>query len=113
MSDASPIALTAAGISIFGVTTGLQPELLFAGAAGGWWSLSFQPDLSVFARANNILIASLAGAWGAPWIVHLLGDAPRYEVAIFPTAGVLGLLSVVVLGPGLISLGKRWFSGHQ
>jgi hypothetical protein len=33
---------TATGLTFFGIATGLQPAILFAGLAGGLWSLSYQ-----------------------------------------------------------------------
>ena len=39
------IGLTAGSLAIFGMVTGLQPVLLLAGMAGGWWALSLRDPL--------------------------------------------------------------------
>lgn len=104
-------ALVQGVIVILGVATGLRPELLLSAAAGGWWAMSYQPELKPLSRINRIGIAALVGAWGAPWVVHLIRGADVADIVQFPVALVLGLASVDVLGGGLLALVKRWIGG--
>lgn len=107
------LGLTAAGITLFGVATGLDPVLLFAGAGGGWWAMTYQPVLGALDRLSRIGISALAGGWGAPLAVgyaagrNWLPDTVPAAVAGFPVALAIGLLAVDVLGRGLVRLAQR------
>lgn len=105
VSTTAAVAVTAAGgIAVLGITTGLQPGLLFAGACGGWWALSYQPPMNALRRLNRVLISAVAGAWGSPawvgWLSHhgVLTDAVPPGVWESAAALGIGLLAVDVLG---------------
>lgn len=61
------IAATAAGLTVLGIATGLQPGVLLAGFAGGLWALSYLPPMAWWQR---ILVAGL----GAVMAVLLVFD---------------------------------------
>jgi hypothetical protein len=104
------VSITAAGgVTLFGIATGLQPELLVAGAAGGWWAMSYQPPIKPFTRANRIVLSSLIAAWLTPLTLHLIG---RYveeipTAAALPVALCVGLISIDVLGSGFTRIAKK------
>jgi hypothetical protein len=106
------IAVTSGGITLLGVATGLQPELLLAGAAGGWWALTYAPPARALARINRISLSSTIAAWTAPpataWAAGTLGlpDAmPAAGLQILIALGV-GLIALDVLGRGLLGLAR-------
>ena len=60
----------ASGITILGIATGLDPVLIVAGAAGGWWALSYlESPGRALARANRIALSSILAAWGSPVVL--------------------------------------------
>jgi hypothetical protein len=109
----SAFGMTAAGVTLFGVATGLDPALLCAGAAGGWWAMTYQPVLGTVDRLSRVGISALAGGWGSPlavgyaasagWLPH---NVPQH-IAGFPVALALGLLAVDVIGRGLLRFAQR------
>ncbi|OYD53269.1 hypothetical protein CGK74_13725 [Thauera propionica] len=107
------IGLTAAGITLFGVATGLDPVLLFAGAGGGWWAMTYQPVLGALDRLSRIGISALVGGWGSPLAVGYaagagwLPEAVPQQAAGFPVALGIGLLAVDVIGRGVLRLAQR------
>ena len=105
--------LGAAGITLFGVATGIDPVLLFAGAAGGWWAMTYQPVLGVANRLSRIAISALAAAGGTPLAIayaaqgeHLQYGVPESLVG-FPVAMGIGLLAVDVIGRSVIRRAKQ------
>jgi len=112
------IGLTAGSLAIFGLVTGLQPALLLAGMAGGWWALSIRDPLPLPRRITSIAIAAIFAAWGAPVAASLIGSLswwPGKSVAIealqLLVALVLGRLAHTVLGSSLDKLAKRKMEG--
>lgn len=109
----SALGLTTAGITLFGVATGLDPALLCAGAAGGWWAMTYQPVLGALDRISRVGISALAGGWGSPVAVGYaassgwLPDTVPQQIAGFPVALGLGLLAVDVIGRGLLRFAQR------
>jgi hypothetical protein len=104
------VSITAAGgVTVFGIATGLQPELLVAGAAGGWWAMSYQPPIKPFTRANRIIVSALVAAWLTPLTIHLLNkyveDIPT--VASLSVALCVGLVTIDVLGSGFMRIAKK------
>lgn len=110
--SAPAVAVTAGGLTLLGVATGLQPELLLAGAAGGWWALTYAPPAGALARANRIALSSAIAAWTAPpataWAARALELPATTALAGLQIAAALGvgLLAVDVLGRGLLSLAR-------
>lgn len=111
------VGMTAAGLSIFGIATGLHPELMAAGVAGGWLSLSYLPAMAVGQRISTAILSAVAAAWGAPAVAGAVIGQPwvpaglTYDVLRFPLAMGIGLMLHTVLAPGLMALAKRKMEG--
>ena len=90
---------------------GLHPELLFAGASGGWLALTYQEQTTFWIRSRRVLLSALAATWCTPLVIHLASLPSEPPVAKFPVALALGLLTMDVLGKGVISLAHKWFKG--
>lgn len=106
------IAVTSGGITLLGVATGLQPELLLAGAAGGWWALTYAPPARALARINRIALSSAIAAWTAPpataWAAGTLGlteAIPTPGLQMLAALGI-GLIALDVLGRGVLGLAR-------
>ena len=94
---------------------GLRSELMFAGAAGGWLALTYQEPSSFAKRFSRIILSSLAATWFTPWTIHQLALTTEPALVKFPLAFGLGLITMDVLGRGIISLARKWFKekGHD
>lgn len=88
---------------------GLHPELLFAGASGGWLALTYQEQTTFWIRSRRVLLSALAATWCTPLVIYLANLPSEPPVAKFPVALALGLLTMDVLGKGVISLAHKWF----
>ena len=88
---------------------GLHPELLFAGAAGGWLALTYQGPSTFLVRSRRVVLSALAATWCTPLTIHLLALPADPSIAKFPLALAFGLLTMDVLGKGVISLARKWF----
>lgn len=113
------ITVTAGGVTLLGLATGLDPLLLLAGAWGGWWAQSYQPPAGAMARLNRVLIAAVAAAWGSPplvgWLASrtlLTDEVPGVAWEAVAALGI-GLLAVDVLGRGLLKLAAAKFRRHE
>lgn len=96
-------------ISSIGGAMGLHPELLLAGAAGGWLAVTYQNPLPFWVRSRRVMLSSLFATWCTPLTMQLLEFPPDPPVAKFPLALAFGLLTMDVLGKGVISLARKWF----
>lgn len=115
----STAAAAATGITILGITTGLQPQLLVAGAAGGWWAITYLPPSSALSRINRVLISAVVAAWSAPAAVGLAMHqqwlptvAPVPVLEALAALGV-GLLTIDVLGGGALAFARRWIGRRE
>lgn len=97
-------------LSAIGLVMGLHPELLFAGAAGGWLALTYQEPTEFWVRSRRVILSAFAATWCAPLAVHLMGLPTEPPIAKFPMAFTLGLLTMDVLGKGVISMARKWFN---
>lgn len=98
----------AGGITLFGIATGLDPVLIVAGAAGGWWALSYlESPGRALARANRIALSSILAAWGSPVVVGLNflplpENIPEFPLKIVVSIGI-GLSVIDIIGKGLMA----------
>lgn len=99
-----------AGITAFGVATGLHPSLLIAGAAGGWLAMSYQPSLGALNRVTRVVMSALVAAWSTPLGASLLNMPERLHLMYMPIAFGVGLIAFDVLGPGVIGIVKKFFA---
>lgn len=108
---------SAAGLTLAGVATGLEPHLLMAGFAGGVWSQLYMGQMPAVRRALALTVAPFAGATISPIasisVVHaaeraaILPPGIAHDAAAMPLALLVGLLAHRVLGRSLIALARR------
>lgn len=112
VEGSAAIGISAAGITLFGVVTGLHPGLLIAGFAGSWAALSYlSAQMSTGQRISSVIVGALGAAWGAPLAVAFAsGSAPADVtpgVLQFPIALGLGFLSFTVIAPAVLRIARR------
>jgi hypothetical protein len=106
-------AITAAGISVFGVATGIHPMLFACGVIGGWWQLSYLPSMRVLSRVSVSMISGFVAAWATPVIVAGLTSLPAWPPAVtgallqYLIAAIVGLLAWTVIGKRLTQIADR------
>lgn len=96
-------------ISSIGAVMGLHPELMLAGAAGGWLAITYQNSLPFWVRSRRVVLSALSATWCTPLTIHWLELPAEPPIAKFPLALAFGLLTMDVLGKGVISLARKWF----
>lgn len=97
------ISITAAGVTVFGIVTGLDPALMFASACGGWWAMQYHPPMKVWSRLNRMGLSALIGGWSAPVFAEVAQKQLSISVEGLPAfkfvvALLLGLIALDVLG---------------
>lgn len=114
------IGLTGTGLTVLGLATGLQPMLLIAGMAGGWWALTCrEKPMPLTSRIASVSISSIGAAWCAPVAVALIGASRWWPQQVsldllpLPVAMALGRIAYTALGSSLDSLVKRKMEGVQ
>lgn len=117
--NATSVAAAAAGLSLFGVATGLDPATLIAGFAGGIWGQSYHPPTAIWRRLIVVIMASIIAGYLAP--AAALGAVALVPVAAagalplsamqLPAAVLIGLTSHRVLGPAVMRLAGRKIEG--
>lgn len=98
------------GITLFGISTGLDPSVLIAGFAGGVWAQSYYPPTHWAKRVGLSALATILAGYLAPAAAAV---ATSYDVIRsvlpmaalqLPAAVVVGLLAHRVLGPAFMKL---------
>ena len=114
--SAVAVAVTGAGITVFGVALGLHPELLLAGFCGAMWSLSICDPMPALRRITVSTISTfvagyLTPALSAVVLAHNVSWLPPNltgEIVQYPLAMMIGFLSHQVIGPWLLrAAGKK------
>jgi len=111
--SAPAAAATATGLTIFGVSTGLDPAVLIAGFAGGVWAQSYHPPMHILQRVGLTMIASVIAGYLAPATasVAVSLDVARgiFTVATLqlPVAVLVGLMSHKVIGPAIMKFATK------
>lgn len=109
---------TAAGLTAFGVATGLHVNILIAGLFGGIWAISYNPPAGVIARVLFLVGSSLIAGYVAPvaasiaasaasnlitwWPSDITREALQYPVAFFT-----GFLGIRWIGPALMRRAEK------
>lgn len=112
------ITITAAGITVFSVATGLHPGMLIAGLAGGLWAMSYQPPAGVLARAAFLGLSAMVAGYLAPVLTSIAASAAgklltwwpedvTQATMQFPVAFVIGFLALRWLGPALLRRAEK------
>lgn len=103
----------ATGLTVFGISTGLNPAVLIAGVAGGLWAQSYHPPTAIWRRLAMIAVASLLAGYLAPVMAAIVGasDTVRgiftLEALQLPFGVVVGLTSHRVLGPAIMRFASK------
>ncbi len=107
------ITAQAGTIFILGVSTGLQPALMIAGAAGGWLAMTYIGPLSWYDRVNRVFLSSLASSWGTMVLLEHFDLYEDAQVFQFAVSFVIGLLTMDVIGKGIIKIAKKWLGDQK
>lgn len=113
--NATSAAAAAAGLTVFGVATGLDPALLIAGFAGGVWGQSYHPPTAIWRRLLLVVMAAVIAGYLAPAAaIGAMAMAPAATVGALPlgtlqlpVAVLIGLTSHRVLGPAVMRLAAK------
>lgn len=117
IASASAITLTTTGLTIFGVATGLRPELLLAGVTGALWALSYGEPLPPARRITITVITALVAGYLTPAVVALLRLKAILPTEIDlgmvqpPAAVMIGFLAYRVIGPAVVRLADKAMQG--
>jgi hypothetical protein len=110
----SSIATVAAtSLTILGLRTGLDPNLLLAGLAGALLELSYGEPRPPWRRLTGVLSASLLAGYLTPAAVaivrikSLLPDGIAEDVLMPAAAASIGFLSYRVIGPALLRIANK------
>lgn len=112
-SSAIALTATSAGLTVFGMATGLHPAILLAGLAGGWWALSYQDPLPVMKRVAVTIMSAIVAGYLTPAVaagVTSIGAWPQAvtkDLVQFPVAVLIGLLAHRVLGPSILRIAAK------
>lgn len=113
ISSASTLAITSTGLTILGISTGLQPDIMLAGFAGGLWALSYQPPWPPLRRISATLGSAIIAGYTTPLVVALVRVSPVWpgelarDIAQSTIALLIGLVSHQVLGPAILRIAAR------
>lgn len=106
MSDSATVPLNLAGITLLGVSTGLDPAVLLAGLAGGLWAQSYAEAVPIWKRLLLTLLASVVSGYLAPAVALGLaslesarGANLQAHIIVLPVAVLVGFLMHRVIGP--------------
>lgn len=117
-SSAAAFLLTAAGLTVFGVATGLHPPVLVAGLFGGIWAISYQaparlPSRVAFLGGSSLVagylapvLAAVAAAAAVKLIPWWPADVTR-EVMQYPVSFITGFLAIRWIGPALLRRAEK------
>lgn len=113
--NATGAAAAAAGLTVFGVATGLDPAILIAGFAGGVWGQSYHPPTTFWRRLLLVMLASIIAGYLAPAAaVGAMAMTPAATAGAMslatlqlPVAVLIGLTSHRVLGPAVMRLAAK------
>lgn len=103
----------ATGLTVFGVSTGLDPAVLIAGVAGGLWAQSYHPPTSIWRRLALICLAAILAGYLAPVATAFAASTDTIKGIItfsalqLPIAVLVGLTSHRVLGPAFMRLAAK------
>lgn len=115
--SATTAGLAAAGITFFGVATGLDPAILIAGFAGGAWAQSYHPPTALWRRAALMVLAAILAGYLAPAVAavaaasDVIRGALPFPALQLPAAVLIGLTSHRILGPAFMRFATKKIEG--
>lgn len=113
LTVAAASAATAAGITVLGVSTGLDPAVLIAGFAGGLWAQSYNPPAHWLQRLAATALAAILAGYFTPAAAVMLSASDTIKGALpghalqLPVAVLVGLLAQRVLGPAIMRIARK------
>lgn len=113
MADLVATAATAAGVTVLGVSTGLDPAVLIAGFAGGLWAQSYNPPAHWLQRLAATALAAILAGYFTPAAAVMLSASDTIKGALpghalqLPVAVLVGLLAQRVLGPAIMRIARK------
>ncbi len=107
--------MAAAGITVAGIATGVNIDILFAGFAGSLVSLSFLGELSIAKRCWTLFTSTLTAGFTAPtlsaWVAKMVENSDSPPSGVF--AGfVIGVTAQVFI-PGIMKLVKSRLAKYE
>ena len=105
--------VTTTGITLLGVSTGLDPSVLIAGFAGAVWAQSYYPPTHWAKRVALTALGAILAGYLAPVAAAVVTsyDAVRQALPLavlqLPAAVVVGLLAHRVLGPAFMRFASK------
>lgn len=112
-ASVAAVSLSAAGLSLFGVATGLHVELLLAGLAGALFALSFDAPEPGIRRALVTISSAFVAAYITPLSVALfrlqspLPESITQDVLLPAVAVGAGFLSRRLIGPAAFKISDK------
>ena len=112
-SSVIALTVTSAGLTIFGMATGLHPAILLAGLAGALWALSYQDPLPIVKRVAVTVTSAVVAAYLTPAVVAGITSIGAWPEALtkdlvqLPVAVLIGLLAHRVLGPSILRIAAK------
>jgi hypothetical protein len=106
-------AALATGLTILGVSTGLDPAVLIAGVSGGLWAQSYHPPTAIWRRVALIALAAILAGYLAPVFTAFIAmsDTVRGIISFAALqlfiAVIVGLTSHRVLGPAFMRFAAK------
>lgn len=113
LTTAAASTVTAAGVTVLGVSTGLDPAVLIAGFAGGLWAQSYNPPAHWLQRLAATALAAILAGYFTPAAAVMLAASDTIKGALpghalqLPVAVLVGLLAQRVLGPAIMRIARR------
>lgn len=107
-------AVTATGLTLFGLHTGLDPTLLIAGLAGALMELSYGEPRAPWRRFTGTISASLLAGYLTPAAVaivrvkSLMPEGVTEDVIMPAAAATIGFLSYRVIGPAILRIANKF-----
>ena len=110
---AATAGVSTVGLTVLGVSTGLAPELLIAGFAGGMWAQSYLGQTPYAQRLGLTLLASLLAGYFAPALaigltaMELVRGVFPGNVLQLPIAVLVGFLAHRIGGPAIMRIVRK------
>lgn len=110
MAEMGSATVAAAGVTVLGVATGLDPAILVAGFVGGLWAQSYSDPAPYLHRIGMTLLAAVLAGYLAPAAATGLTYFDAVKATFtglalqLPLAVAVGLTAHKVLGPAILRL---------
>lgn len=114
---------TTAGLTVFGVATGLHLNILLVGLFGGLWAISYQSPVGILQRILFLLGSSLVAGYIAPTTAAVAASAASNlltwwphdvsrEALQYPVSFLIGFLGIRWIGPALMRRAEKLEAEH-